>query len=299
MLSLARAFFAERSVLEVQTPVLARHGVTDIHIETIPVPMGNAQWHLQSSPEYAMKRLLAAGSGDIYQIGPAFRAGEAGRRHNPEFTLLEWYRIGFSLAALIDETLSLLRALLDQPGAAATSRSYRRLFADVFGVDALADNAALAAAARNAGLTPTDAVASNTADLRDLMYDAATTALGGGLHVVTDFPAAAAALARIVRDDAGTPVAQRFEVIVDGVEVANGYDELTVADEQRARFEADVQARREATLPARTIDERLLAAMTAGMPRCAGVALGLDRVLMLATGAASLDEVLAFSHSRA
>jgi lysyl-tRNA synthetase class 2 len=298
LLARTRTFFAARGVLEVQTPVLGRHGVTDVHIETIGVPLAGHTWHLQSSPEYAMKRLLAAGSGDIYQVGPAFRHGEAGRLHNPEFTLLEWYRVGCTLDALVDETLALLAALLDRP-ATASRRSYRQLFDGAFGVDAFAAAPRLAAAAREAGLAPSPAVAADAGMLRDLLYDTAVSVLGAGLHVIVDFPVAAAALARVEPAADGTPVARRFEVIADGIEIANGYDELTDAVEQRRRFEADAAARARAGAASRDIDERLLAALASGLPRCAGVAVGFDRVVLIAAGAGSLDSVLAFSHARA
>lgn len=261
LLTQIRAFFTERQVLEVQTAVLGEHTVTDLNIESINA--GGAGY-LQTSPEYQLKRLLAAGAPSIYQIGPVFRAGERGRLHNPEFTLLEWYRLGFDDEALMSEVAELLAHLLG-PGECQTIT-----YADLVGPELVAE-------------LPSD-------DL-DLKFSEAAAALRGRWFV-TRYPADQAALARLCDDD--PTVAARFELIVDGVELANGYFELTEADEQRRRFAADVESRRVRGLIEPTVDEKFLRALEEGLPDCAGVALGVDRLLMVAMGASSLAEVMPF-----
>lgn len=295
LITTIRAFFAQRDVLEVETPLLCSAGVTDPAIEPFTVARGDsleAPRYLQTSPEYAMKRLLAAHGEPIYQICKAFRDGEAGSRHNPEFTLLEWYRPGFDHHALMDEVTELvLQCLGERP---VQRLSYRALFIRELAIDPFtATTEDLAALAREHADT------GSLAGDRDLWLDLLMTHLleprlaDRGACFVYDYPASQAALARIVEED-GVQLGQRFELYVDGIELANGYCELTDPAEQRARFERDNQIRRERGQEERTIDQRLLAAMKDGMPECSGVALGLDRLLMLATGAASMEEVLTF-----
>jgi len=288
-----RQFFAERDVLEVETPLLAAHGVTDPHIQCIPVP---GYGHLQSSPEYHMKRLLAAGSGAIYQISRAFRDGEQGARHNPEFSLLEWYRPGYSLQALIDECIALLSPLLPVNG--VDQYRFREVFASVTGLDPLtASTQQLAAyAAKHDDLPELDKPA-----LVDwLMATQVEPRLPGNrLSVVTDFPGWAAALANRFQDERGDEVAARFEIYAGGLELANGYNELLDAGEQRRRFEHDSQRRAAQGKPLMDADDKLLAALDAGLPPCSGVAIGLDRLLMLITGHERIDQVLTFEHGRA
>lgn len=298
LLGAVRAFFAERGVLEVDTPVLARSTVTEPAIASVAAGDG---W-LQTSPEYFMKRLLAAGSGPIYQIARAFRAGEVGRLHNPEFLLLEWYRPGFDDADLMTELEALLAARL--AGFPARRLPFATLVAETFGVDVFAaSDAELAAALTGAWQRlgrEGDALAlaeGRREGLLDLLYAEASEQCRGAVFV-TDFPPEMAALARLRRDAAGRSVAARFELVVDGVELANGFHELTDAAEQRQRFEADAAARRALGLAVPEIDEHLLAALEAGLPDCAGVAVGLDRVLMLALGETGLDAVLPFSEGR-
>lgn len=294
-----RSFFAAREVLEVETPLLCSAGITDPAIEPLRVERGRsitAPRYLQTSPEYAMKRLLAAGSGAIYQLARAFRDGEAGSRHNPEFSLLEWYRPGFDLPMLMNEVAELLRRCLGEKP--ARTFSYRELFDEVLSIDPFdADIDTLRACASEV----TD-IGALTGD-RDLWLDLLLThaiepALRDlGVCFVHDYPASQAALARVHSPD-GIPVAQRFEVYVDGLELANGYLELTDPVEQRARFAADNARRREHGLPEHRPDEYLLAAMASGLPDCSGVALGLDRLLMLRTGRQDIRQVLAFDWAR-
>jgi lysyl-tRNA synthetase class 2 len=262
-----------------------------------------------------MKRLLAAGSGPIYQLARAFRDGEAGRRHNPEFTLLEWYRPGFDHHRLMDEVEELLAATLEERAAAepggpkraepirpAERLTYAEAFRRHAGVDPhRAPVAELDAAIAAAGVAgPSFAAGDRDGRLHLLMALVVEPALGPGTVVVHDFPASQASLARIRPATADRPaLAERFEVFVAGVELANGFHELTDAAEQRRRFAADLARRRAAGLPQPPLDERFLAALEAGLPPSAGVALGFDRLVMLATGAASIDEVLAFPADRA
>ena len=246
-----------------------------------------------------MKRLLAAGSGDIYQICHVVRGNEQGRLHNPEFTLIEWYRIGFSLGALMDEVEALVRVLLGPSGDARRGErlSYREAFVRELGLDPFdASDTELLAAARRLGF---ESAAANRDELLEfLMGVAAGPRLGrGALTFIHGYPATQAALARLDPGDRRT--ALRFELYCEGVELANGFHELEAPGEQRARFERDNQERRRAGQPGRPPGERLLAAFAAGLPDCAGVALGFDRTVMLALGAGHIEQVLAFPTARA
>jgi lysyl-tRNA synthetase class 2 len=294
-----RAFLAARGVLEVETPQLAPVTATDPLLDSVPAqPFRDGRdWFLQTSPEFAMKRLLAAGSGPIYQLGKCFRRGEEGPRHNPEFTMLEWYRPGFDLEALIAEVGELIAVAV--PGLPLRRDSYRSLFAQHAGIDPFRDSDSRLRESA-AGLAP-DAADWDRDALLDLLFSARVEPhLGDGcLHVVTDFPASQAALARTRLDMQGDRVAARFEVFIRGLEIANGYDELCDPQELRRRFAADNAERlRRGLLPVPS-DERLLAAMTQGLPDCAGVALGVDRLLMVALGKTRIDEVMAFTAERA
>ena len=284
MLAAARGFFAVRGVLEVQTPLVGRHTTTDPAIDSARLADGGT---LQTSPEHHMKRLLAAGAPSIYQIGPAFRRGEAGRWHNPEFTLIEWYRLGFDAERLMGEVAELVDALL---GAGRYQRrTYAALLRERFGVDG-ADKPAIVAQARALGLQGDDA-----GDAADLLVAHAVAGVDAERVFITAYPAAQAALAR--RNADGT--AARFELVVRGLEVANGYDELTDADELRARMAADAERRRARDLSPVAPDAALLAAQRHGLPACAGVALGFDRLVALRLGARSVAEALAFDWRRA
>jgi lysyl-tRNA synthetase class 2 len=311
LLARTRGFFAARGVLEVDTPLVVNAPVSDVHIHPATVHLAHAagaQLFLHTSPEYAMKRLLAAGSGDIYQICHVVRGFEHGRLHNPEFTLVEWYRRGLTLDELMDEVAALVRDLLGSPGArrAEERLSYREAFLRELALDpltaSLADLAVAAAALGFDSATIATSAAGGDArrdELLELLMGALVgPRLGTGtLTFVHGYPATQAALARLDPRDPRT--ARRFELYCDGIELANGFHELANAGEQRARFEQDNSERRRMGLPVHPPDERLLAALTAGLPDCAGVALGFDRTLMLATGATHIDEVLAFPTGRA
>ena len=304
LLDRTRRFFAARGVLEVDTPVLVNAPVSDVHIESaeVKLPGSERPCFLHTSPEYAMKRLLAAGSGDIYQIARVVRGHERGRLHNPEFTLIEWYRRGLSLEELMEEVDALVRELLGHDaGHVASERvSWREAFVRHARLDPLeASDATLREAARAAGLAAESVVASDRDGLLDhLMGTQIGPQLGrGALTFVHRYPASQAALARL--DPSDPRFALRFELYGEGVELANGFRELASAVEQRARFEHDQAVRARRCLPVRPLDERLLAALAAGLPDCAGVAVGFDRVLMLAAGAVRLDDVLSFPIERA
>jgi lysyl-tRNA synthetase class 2 len=306
LLARTREFFAARGVLEVDTPLIVNAPVSDVHIHSAQVALtadvapAGARYFLHTSPEYAMKRLLAAGSGDIYQICHVARGHECGRVHNPEFTLVEWYRTGFSLGQLMDEVEALLRMLLGERAAVRTAErsSYRAIFMRELRLDPFAATLAeLARAAAAAGFADT-AGAGRDELLELLMGTVIGPRLGlGGLTFVHGYPASQAALARLDPQDARA--AERFELYGEGIELANGFHELAAASEQRARFEADNAERRRRGLSVYPLDERLLAALESGLPDCAGVALGFDRTVMLATGARHIDEVLAFPTTRA
>lgn len=304
ILARIRLFFADRHVLEVDTPTMASAGVTDVHLHNFttrfvgPGQADGLALYLQTSPEFHMKRLLAAGYGAIYQIAKAYRNEEAGRLHNPEFTMLEWYRPGFDHQALMDEMADLLQLVLavETP----TRISYQQAFIETLGVCPLtASLDALRRAGLGLGADDLLAIESHRDTLLQLLFAVGVEPRIGQQVpcFVYDFPASQAALARINPHD--SRVAERFEVYFKGIELANGFHELTDADEQRRRFELDNQERAERGLAIRPIDEYLLAALAHGLPQCAGVALGIDRLVMLALGAESLEQVIAFPVMRA
>ena len=295
LLARTRAFFAERQVMEVDTPVLVNAAVTDVHLHSVTVDVGTAPLlFLHTSPEYAMKRLLAAGSGDIYQICHVARGFEQSRMHNTEFTLVEWYRLGFDSARLMDEVEALIRVLCGAHPALrrpAERLSYREVFVRHTGLDPFeATTAELLGLVAHLGYhdaAPRD-------DLLDLIMGAVIgPALGHeALTFVHGYPATQAALARLDPHDPRT--ARRFELYLAGLELANGFHELASAGEQRARFAQDLAERERRALPLHRMDDRLLGALEAGLPECAGVAVGFDRVMMLAADAAHIREVLPF-----
>lgn len=289
--------------MEVETPMMCSASVTDPYVESVPVcykPHSlarEAHYYLQTSPEYCMKRLLAAGSGPIYQMAKAFRQGESGRFHNPEFTLLEWYRLDFDHHALMDEVDEFLQQMLKT--APAERHSYEAVFLSI-----------LEASPHHATLDELKACAKKNAvpfvgEMRDV---------DGWLHLlfahcigpqlgkkkpcfIYDFPASQSALARTRK---GAPVlASRFEVYYQGIELANGFHELADVLEQRRRFGRDLAKRKEHGLPLHAVDEKLLSALSHGLPDCAGVALGIDRLVMLATHAEHISQVLSFDVERA
>jgi elongation factor P--(R)-beta-lysine ligase len=296
MLRAARDFFAERSVLEVETPILSAAAVSDPQIESLFTRVaGMGTFHLGTSPEYPMKRLLAAGSGDIYQVCKVFRDAERGRWHNPEFTLLEWYRLGFDDTALMTEVEALIGSLLAPRQLERADRlSYSAALQRHAGVDAhRASDDELTDAAIRHGIV-CRAELDRDAKLDLLMGLVVGPRLGVERPCfICDYPASQASLARL---KPGTPpVAARFELYLDGVELANGFHELTNAGEQRARFIQDLSVRRARGQIQPPADENLLSALAAGLPDCAGVALGFDRLVAIALGAPRLADAMAFT----
>jgi lysyl-tRNA synthetase class 2 len=302
VLAQVRHFFAERNVLEVETPVLSQCAVSDPFIDSLEVSFGfrpgveDERLYLQTSPEYAMKRLLAAGSGDIYSMAKVFRNGESGRRHNPEFTMLEWYRQGFDDRQLMAEVDALLRSVI--PNLEVSYLSYAQLFESELGLDPhTASLEQLQRVCREHVDAPFEDDDRDTW-LNLLMSHVLEPRLQGAVFIHS-YPASMAALAQLREDEQGRPVAARFELFVNGIELANGYHELTDAAEQERRLQADQQQRAALGLPKRPLEQRLVQALEAGLPDCAGVALGVDRLVMLALGADGLDQVVSFMHERA
>lgn len=295
-----RAFFAQRQVLEVDTPVLARFGVTDPAIEplrSVASAPDDASMFLQTSPEFAMKRLLAAGSGPIYQLGKAFRHGEVGARHNPEFTLLEWYRPGLPAKELIREVAELVCECLDRDDWSVVT--YGALFEEALGLDPWAVSASdlKAVAAGQLDIGTLDLDYDGWLDL--LMSHVIEPSLAHrGLLFMCDYPPSQAALAACTDRD-GRRVAERFELYVDGIELANGYQELLDVSELEQRAAQDNEKRRADGQEERALDSRLAAAMKEGLPPCSGVALGVDRLLMAQLGVDDLSAVMPFDWSRA
>ena len=303
---LIRTFFSMRNVLEVETPILSAAGNTDPNIASFCLDAdggsGHSQRWLRTSPEFALKRMLAAGVGDCYELGRVFRLGEAGRNHNPEFSMLEWYRVGWDHRRLMREVAELATAALALVGRGLHVRecSYRELYRDMLGLDAFsADDAALRATLGDITIDPSGLTRDDWLDL--LMTHRIQPQLRADeLLLVYDYPASQCALARIRDDSKGEfPVAERFEAYLGPLELANGYHELTDASEQRARFQCDLRVRKQRGGPLPAIDERLLAALESGLPECAGVALGVDRLLTAMAGAPGIAGVIAFPSDRA
>lgn len=303
-----RAFFLERDVLEVETPILGRSTATDPHLDSLFLNLvsepgaGGETLYLHTSPEFPMKRLLASGSGAIFQITKTFRNAESGSRHNPEFSMLEWYRPGFSLTDLMQETSDLLRVLIGE--CQFKSTSYRNLFKAYLNIDPMAASldTLQQIAIEKAGYMGSELTKDEYLDL--LISICIEPHLGQAAEgtssplFVYDYPASQASLAAVKQDEDGYLVAERFELYINGLEIANAYHELTDAAEQRKRFEADNKERQNMGCEQIPLDESLLSALESGMPDCSGVALGLDRLLMVKTGAKDISEVISFPLER-
>ncbi len=301
LLATIRQFFSVRNILEVDTPLLAKYSVTDPYMDVLTAdnPVGEKdRYFLQTSPEYAMKRLLASGSGAIYQLCKAFRKGEQGSRHNPEFTMLEWYRPDFDHHQLMGEVEALVTQVLNCQQAFERV-SYRDLFLKHCAVDPhTSDCETIRAVARQRLDVQMD---SDQKDdwLNLLLAEVIEPTLGFDTPVfIVDYPASQSALAKISSDN-GVAIAQRFELYCQGVELANGYFELTDIEEQKQRFEKDHQLRQVLAAPEVETDQFLLAAMEQGLPDCAGVALGVDRLLMLSRSLKTIAETISFSIDKA
>jgi len=302
--ALVRQFFAERGVLEVETPILSAAGNTDPNIESFSasfsghVDAGPRERWLRTSPEYPLRRLLAAGVGDCYELGRVFRNGEAGGRHNPEFTMLEWYRVGWDHRQLMEESIALVEAALAMAGrrAEVVVESYRQLFLEELGLYPLhAPVDELRAPLAEYGIGPEGLGRDDWLDLL-ITHKLQPAFPRDRITVIHDYPASQCALARIRPGD--PPRAERFELYLGRHELANGYHELNDAAEQRARFERDNARRRERGQREVPLDENLLAVLDA-LPDCAGVALGVERLLMCLAGTDAIADVLAFPFSEA
>lgn len=305
-----RTFFDERNVLEVETPLLSNATVTDVHLDPFITSFEHSSassepinLYLQTSPEFAMKRLLAAGSGPIYQINKSFRNESQGRFHNPEFTMLEWYRPGFDDHQLMDEVADLVLTIL--PAERVKKVSYQQAFIQQFNIDPL--NVSIETLKHIALEHHNDAWIKEETDKDTLLQWLFSTQIEPGLGVsneteavpcfVYDFPASQASLAKL--NQTNPNVAHRFELYFKGIELANGFFELQDTKEQRQRFEQDNKKRAESNKPVRQIDENLLAALKSGLPECSGVALGIDRLIMCALQASHINQVISFDTTRA
>jgi len=297
MLQAARQYFSVTRALEVETPTLSHHAASDVHLASVQTQIcGKTAW-LHTSPEYSMKRLLAAGCGDIYQIGRVYRDNEQGRYHNPEFTMIEWYRLNYDHHRLMEDVEALIGCMLPSRCVDRAERiSYEEAMLMHAGINAFTDsNETFVAALERHNID----VPSSIVHDRDALLDLIMSILVGpnlgitGLTFVYDYPASQASLARI-----RGKVACRFEAYLDGLEIANGFHELSDVKEQRSRFNADNAQRQSRGLTVNSVDEYFLAALAEGLPNCSGVALGFDRLVMCAVGAKHIDEVLAFSFQR-
>jgi lysyl-tRNA synthetase class 2 len=296
MLASVRTFFARRDVMEVDTPVLARAPATDPQIASFYIDSFHqgrpVRWFLQSSPEFAMKRLLAAGLGDIYQLSKVFRDDEYGRWHGSEFTMIEWYRHQMTLEALINETVELIAGQLQREDI------HRYDYGEAFGRHVSIDPHTatldeLRSAGRERAHLGHDAAASlSRSGLLDLLFSLLVQPALGGIVVISRYPLCQAALARVSEDIPHQ--AMRFEVFVDGVELANGYHELADPDEQHRRMMSDVASRIEHGLPEVPVDSRLVGALRVGIGDVCGVAVGFDRLLALRCDADSIGQVMPF-----
>ena len=286
LLDRTRTFFRDREIVEVQTSTLDQFGVTDVAIENIEVP---GYGYLQTSPEYQMKRLLADGMPSCYQIGPVFRAGEVGRWHNTEFTMLEWYELDVTLDQLMTNVAALIDNVLGpQP---VVSKTLATLLKDAFNLELHERNEKrFIDAAAEEGLLD----ASDFDEALDFLVSTAVTKLDVPRIFLTEYPRYQAALARTV-PRGNIEIALRFELVVDGLEIANGYDELRDAAEFRRRCESDNARRERLGLPTKPIDPFIESAMAHGLPECCGVAVGLDRLFALALQKPALRDVMAFS----
>ena len=300
LLSAARRFLQSRGYLEVETPLLSFDVGVDLHLEPFRVEVGGygnegppRTAYLQTSPEFGMKRLLSAGVGDCFQISRSFRRGEAGAHHNPEFTIVEWYRVGGSYRDLMIEVGEFASEVAGWPK--AETISYADAFQKAIAIDphvaTISDLSRLAAEREF-----------RSADRDELLNFLLANAVEPNLGIerptlVYDYPATQAALAKVTTDD--PPVAQRFELYYRGIELANGYQELTDAEELRRRNRRQNELRRAKGLAELPAESKLLAAMDAGLPECTGVALGFDRLVMLALGCSSVSEVMAFPFAQA
>ena len=309
LLRKARAYLDAQGVMEVETPMLSRSATVDVYIDSFatefsPIGHGTSQLcYLHTSPEFSMKRLLSAGSGDIYSLGRVFRNGESGGRHNPEFTMLEWYRIGMDDRRLMDDVAGLLSSVSNFKEVRRCS--YGELFEEYLGLnpytatdEELSQVVKDQVDAKLQGLERSDCLDLLFSKFVEPNLGSSTTEVLEG-YFVYDYPVTMSALARLSTNSDGHPVASRFELFVNGVELANGYHELLDAEEQKKRFEEEQRMRQERGYDIYPYDKNMVDALAHGMPDCAGVAMGIDRLLMLMLGTGNIGDVLAFDFNRA
>ena len=306
LLKSIRSFFEQRSVLEVETPTLSQATGTDPNLDSITANYQDVQQkektlYLQTSPEFAMKRLLADGSGAIFQICKSFRNAEQGARHNPEFTLLEWYQPGYDEHQLMNELMLLVQSIYPQDHSIQhvwQKQTYQNLYEQHLGINphSIHHEELERLAKKEINIEIKQA---NKNTWLDLLFSHLIEPHIKEPIFIYDYPVSQSALAATGKNNDGIEIARRFELVIGGMEIANGYFELTDVEEQRRRFSNDQKIRQEQQKATNPVDENLLAAMTHGLPSCAGVALGLDRLLMLISSARSIDEVLTFPLDRA
>lgn len=303
MLDLARSWFRAHDVLEVSTPVLSRSAVSDPHIESVSAQLAfdaSATLYLRTSPEFCLKRLLASDFPDLYEIGPVFRDGEAGQKHQPEFTMVEWYRRDFGLQQIIEDTAAFIATVLEMDDLAGTMHqiSYSKAFRTYAGIDPLTDDTETLIKAANVDDQFCQSLGDAHNDWLDLILtrNVIPQFPPDKLTILFHYPATQAALARICPDDPA--VADRFEVFLGDIELANGYVELTDAAEQRRRFADDQVERRRRNLEERPLDSEFMAALDDGLPECAGVAVGFDRLQMIKDRTLNISDVQTFAHTR-
>lgn len=300
LLQKIRVFFADRNVLEVETPLLCQSTGTDPNLDFFSTQYRSGSqsqtYYLQTSPEFCMKRLLAAGSGSIYQISKAFRNGESGRYHNPEFSLLEWYRIDFDLQQLMDEVAQLLQYLLAPLKPEVECISYTEVFRQYTELDPLNFSVqSYIECAKSNNLDDAEVIcAENHSMWLDFLFSFLVQPQLGkqSICMVFDYPACQSSLARVKIED--QRLVERAEIFVNGVELGNGYYELTDPVEQQQRFDFERELRKQKGLCIPDIDKQFLNAIKAGLPDCSGMAIGLDRLMMLTTNSNTIDQVLAF-----
>lgn len=290
-----RAFFARQDFLEVDTPLLGISTNTDVHIQSITARVNGETMYLQTSPEFAMKQLLAEGSGSIYQIAHAFRDEERGRRHHPEFSLLEWYSVGFNYRQLMDQLQQLIVELSNNEPA-FQRLTYYSAFEQVLGVNLRDAGVETCQQLVQQHVPGIDAQTLNRDQCLDLLISEVVSKQFSGFTFIYDYPASQAALARLCANDPA--LAERFELFYNDMELANGFGELTDAVEQRQRFEADNRKRAEQGLAEYPIDEAFLNALAQGLPDCSGVALGLDRLLMVMQSFDHIEQALSLDTSQ-
>lgn len=290
---LIREYFEQSAVLEVEVPLIGSQGITDPQIESFRVSGKSSEGFLQTSPEFFLKRLLAETHASCYAITKAFRDEEQGRRHNPEFSMLEWYRVGFGLEAIIQDCVDLVQKCLESERQ-VQYETYSSIFAKHFNIDPHRVGLQELQPLITERTSFTGSCESVTEALQLLLVSVIEPKFEEGITVLRDFPVAQAALAQIGVNDAGHKVAKRFELYLEGVELANGYEELIDPVEQRARFDQDNLDRKKSGKPVQPIDEKLLGALEKGLPDCSGVSIGLDRLLMAKLGLDDIESAVLF-----